>query len=36
MVDLINDFQEKGINFVSVNENIDTTTAVLNYLKPFC
>ncbi|MFC5714426.1 recombinase family protein [Thalassorhabdus alkalitolerans] len=24
-MDLINDFQEKGINFVSINENIDTT-----------
>jgi len=28
LVDLINDFQEKGINFVSINENIDTTTAM--------
>ncbi|WP_085520981.1 recombinase family protein [Tuberibacillus sp. Marseille-P3662] len=28
LVDLINDFQEKGINFVSLNENIDTTTAM--------
>lgn len=28
LVDLINDFQEKGINFVSINENIDTTTGM--------
>lgn len=28
LVDLINSFQEKGINFVSINENIDTTTAM--------
>ncbi|MYL43939.1 recombinase family protein [Virgibacillus salexigens] len=28
LVDLINDFQDKGINFVSINENIDTTTAM--------
>ncbi len=27
-MDLINDFQEKGINFVSINENIDTKTAM--------
>jgi DNA invertase Pin-like site-specific DNA recombinase len=28
LVDLINDFQEKRIHFVSINENIDTTTAM--------
>lgn len=28
LVDLINDFQERGVNFVSINENIDTTTAM--------
>ncbi|WP_085505158.1 recombinase family protein [Thalassobacillus devorans] len=28
LVELINDFEEKGINFVSINENIDTTTAM--------
>lgn len=28
LVDLINDFQERGIHFVSINENIDTTTAM--------
>ncbi|WP_273836274.1 recombinase family protein [Guptibacillus sedimenti] len=28
LVDLINNFQEKEINFVSINENIDTTTAM--------
>ncbi|MFC7060802.1 recombinase family protein [Halobacillus seohaensis] len=28
LVDLINDFQDKDINFVSINENIDTTTAM--------
>ena len=28
LVDLINDFQENAINFVSINENIDTTTAM--------
>ncbi|WP_173918970.1 recombinase family protein [Halobacillus sp. Marseille-Q1614] len=28
LVDLINNFQDNGINFVSINENIDTTTAM--------
>ncbi|WP_404451983.1 recombinase family protein [Virgibacillus necropolis] len=28
LVDLISEFEEKDINFVSINENIDTTTAM--------